>query len=85
MKKLFGVIFLLLAMPTFSYGTTVYFQTPFHPVMSKFRTIDGDTFAYKRTDHLEGHFRLLGYDTPEIFTPKCKAEKELGVKGQGTF
>ena len=35
--------------------------------------IDGDTIRWNGE-----RVRLLGYDTPEVFTPRCRAEKRNG-------
>lgn len=50
------------------------------------RVVDGDTFEgtvdlgfYVKTEQT---FRLLGVDTPEIFHPKSKEEKELGMRAK---
>ncbi|WP_431319861.1 thermonuclease family protein [Rhizobium sp. YTU87027] len=42
---------------------------------SRFTVTDGDTI------HVEGEIsgtRLVGYNAPEVFSPRCTSEKELG-------
>lgn len=46
------------------------------------QVIDGDTFRVVKYEITVETFRLVGYDTPEIFRPKCKYEKELGLKAK---
>lgn len=42
-------------------------------VPSDLRVIDGDTISWRGE-----RIRLVGYDTPEIFSPRCAAELQKG-------
>ena len=43
------------------------------------RIVDGDTVTLHCLDGLTGNVRLVGYDTPETFRPRCIEEKALGL------
>lgn len=43
-----------------------------------FTPIDGDTIRLSD----QSSVRLEGFNTPEIFSPKCGKEKELGIKAR---
>jgi len=43
------------------------------------RIVDGDTVTLHCLDGLTGNVRLVGYDTPETFRPRCPEEKALGM------
>ena len=43
------------------------------------RVTDGDTL-HMTCDGRRHKVRLLGFDTPEIYSPKCAAEREMGLK-----
>jgi endonuclease YncB( thermonuclease family) len=47
------------------------------PYCAIIRVVDGDTIKMQCPTSF-GAVRLLGYDTPETFQPKCTEEKELG-------
>ncbi len=44
------------------------------------RVIDGDTVRLSCPDGTGGSARLMGFDTPETFRPRCAAEEALGRK-----
>ena len=43
------------------------------------KVTDGDTL-HMTCDGQRHKVRLLGYDTPEIYSPKCQAEKTMGLR-----
>ncbi|NBZ87714.1 thermonuclease family protein [Stagnihabitans tardus] len=43
------------------------------------KVTDGDTL-HMACDGARHKVRLLGYDTPEIYSPKCQAEKAMGLR-----
>lgn len=44
---------------------------------AEWRVVDGDTFV-----HDGARIRIADIDTPEIFSPKCAAEKALGLRAK---
>jgi len=44
---------------------------------SEIYAVDGDTI-----DHGDDRYRLVGFDTPEIYRAQCAAEKALGLKAK---
>lgn len=46
------------------------------------RVIDGDTVDMRCAGTAVFRARLTGFDTPEIFSPRCSAEKRLGLSGK---
>lgn len=50
------------------------------PLPANVRVIDGDTFAIGKKS-----WRVLGYNTPEIYRPKCNEELALGIRAKNLF
>ena len=44
------------------------------------RVIDGDTVHLSCPNNRGDNLRLMGYDTPETYRPKCSAELRLGTE-----
>ena len=42
------------------------------------RVVDGDTLRIACPETGEVRARLMGFDTPEVFSPRCPEEKRLG-------
>lgn len=63
-----------LAFSTLSFFILVACQTAEPLPREQIRVIDGDTIAVAAD-----RIRLVGYDTPEIFSPKCQHELQLGM------
>jgi micrococcal nuclease len=48
------------------------------------RVVDGDTIKVACSES-QGNVRLVGFDTPETFRPRCNAEKRLGEHAKATL
>lgn len=46
------------------------------------KVVDGDTIDLKCDGSAQERVRIVGYDTPEIFSPSCFAESQLGNKAK---
>lgn len=47
------------------------------------RVVDGDTVDMVCADTGRERARLVGYDTPEVFSPGCREELQLGTLATG--
>ncbi len=48
------------------------------------RVVDGDTIKVACSES-QGNVRLVGFDTPETYQPRCDAEKRLGQQAKGAL
>jgi endonuclease YncB( thermonuclease family) len=51
---------------------------PAEPACRIVRVVDGDTLRITCPETGEVRARLMGFDTPEVFSPRCPAEREAG-------
>lgn len=56
-------------------GLALWAQWP-----GSFQVIDGDTIGIALFGR--PHVRLVGFDTPETYEPRCEAERELGERAK---
>jgi micrococcal nuclease len=72
------MVLLLIATAAFLFVLSIVAGFAETVVGKTIRVIDGDTVQLVTGERI----RLLDIDTPEIFSPKCRAEKEAGEKAK---
>ena len=61
-----------------------YLPNAASPVCAVTRVVDGDTIKVACSES-QGNVRLVGFDTPETYQPRCDAEKRLGQQAKGAL
>ena len=65
----------------FPLNAVAYMPNRTHPRCAITHVVDGDTIKASCKSS-NGTIRLLGFDTPETYAPRCDAEKQLGQKAK---